>query len=185
VTTVTKGACDSGQAETVPSESSGGVTTVIAWPETGDLLLSELAKAPGRLALAVDDPEGVVLGAFAARLSVSIYHAGRSLLDGEPPTSDQHVISRLVTADPVIDDLDLLFWRPWLNLDPIGVLRTVARRRPGVLFAWPGTIERDQLAYSTPGRRDWYETKLTDAVVLRPIPTVFPDEAPYTAERFA
>lgn len=155
------------------------------WPESGKLLLSELAKSSGRLALTVDDPEGQVTAAFASELGVDVWHAGTRLLDTRPPETDSEAIDRLAAAGPVVDDLDLLFWQPWLRLDPLGVLRSVVRRRPGVLFAWPGELVDGVISYSRPGRRDWFEARLSDTVVLRPVPTVFPDERPYETERFA
>jgi len=158
---------------------------VSPWPGCGDQLLVELKRVPGRLALVADDPHGQVTTAFAGRLGVPLHRAGAGLLSPSPPRHPDQVVDRLAAAGPVVADLDLLFWKPWLALDPLGVLRAVSRRRPGTLFDWPGTISGDRATYSAPGRRDFFEATLTDAVVLRPQPTNFPDEPPYRIERFA
>ncbi len=156
-----------------------------SWPQCGEELLTELRRAPGRLALVVDDRGGSVAKAFAKLQLTAVCHAGVRLLSPEPPTSSVEVIDRLAAAEVVIVDLDLLFWRPWLALDPIGVLRAVSRRRPATLFAWPGTITGNHTTYSSPGRRDWFDASLSDAVVLRPTAATFPDEPPYSLERHA
>lgn len=148
-------------------------------------MLAELKRAPGRLALVADDANGQVTTAFAEMLGVAAHRAGTGLLGSTLPTAPDQVVDRLAAAGPVIVDLDLLFWRPWLELDPLGVLRAISRRRPGTLFDWPGTISGDRASYSAPGRRDFFEATLTDAVILRPQPTGFPDEPPYRIERFA
>ncbi|MHB8290761.1 MAG: hypothetical protein ACYDEY_16370 [Acidimicrobiales bacterium] len=135
--------------------------------------------------MVVDDPHGQVTTAFAEGLGASVHRAGAGLLSPSPPTHPDQVVDRLAAAGPVIADLNLLFWKPWLALDPLGVLRAVSRRRPGTLFDWPGAISGDRATYSTPGRRDFFEATLTDAVVLRPQPTNFPDDLPYRIERFA
>ncbi|HVD03900.1 MAG TPA: hypothetical protein VNF75_07180 [Candidatus Dormibacteraeota bacterium] len=154
------------------------------WPECGKELLAELDRTPGRVALAVDDTSGIVAEAFAGLWQTIAYRAGTSLLAPQAPTSPEELVDRLVAAGPVIVDLDILFWKPWLALDPLGVIRAVSRRRSATLFAWPGTIDNARAAYSSPGRRDWFEATLTDAVVLRPAPTQFPDEPPYRIERY-
>ena len=153
------------------------------WPECGESLLSELRRVPGRLALIVDDRDSSVARAFSQLQAVTVHHAGASLSAG-PPKTPAEVIDRLAAAGPVVADLDLLFWKPWLALDPLGVLRAVCRRRPAILFQWPGTVSGTHATYSTPGRRDWYEATLSDAVVLRPSVALFPDESPYCIERY-
>jgi hypothetical protein len=156
---------------------------VTRWPGCGEALLTELRHAPGRLALIVDDGDSPVGRAFAELQDGAVHHAGSSL-SADPPETPTEVIDRLVVAGPVIVDLDLLFWKPWLALDPIGVFRAVSRRRPAILFQWPGTIAGAHATYSHPGRPDWFEAILSDAVVLRPASALFPDEPPYRIERF-
>jgi hypothetical protein len=153
------------------------------WPECGDALLGELRLAPGRLALVVDDDDGTVARAFANLQRCTVHQAGMSM-SADPPRTVAEVIDRLVGSGPVIIDLDLLFWKPWLALDPLGVLRAVSRRRPATLFQWPGIITDGHATYSTRGRRDWYQASLSDAVVLRPAGVLFPDDVPYRIERY-
>jgi hypothetical protein len=153
------------------------------WPESGRLLLSELGRYPGRICLIAGDNEASVATAIATLVGTPVVQAGRFLLSSTPPKSSEAVVDRLVGSGPVIIDLDLLFWQPWLHLNPLAVLRLVSRRRPGTVAAWPGTITADRIAYSSPGRRDWYEATFDDAIVLRPETAAFPDDTPFRIER--
>ena len=155
------------------------------WPACGRELMAELSHAPGRLALVAEDSDGTLLAAMAGLRQSDVFRAGVGLLEHDPPKTGDEVIERLMTVAPVIADLDLFFWKPWLPLDPIALLRVVSRRRPGAIFAWPGSVAAGLATYSRPGRRDWFEAPLTDAVVLRPLQTRFPDEPPYRIERYA
>lgn len=154
------------------------------WPDCANQLLSELKARPGRLALVVDDSYGQIMESFAGLLGIDVTRAGTRLLSQSPPATPDQVIEQLVTGSYLVADLDLLFWKPWLALDPLGILRTISRRRPGTVFHWPGTLRGNRATYSTPGRRDFFEATLIDAVVLFPQPVVFPDNPPYRIERF-
>ena len=151
---------------------------------TGELL-SELRRTPSRLALVVGDPSGHVAGALAERFCMTITHADICLLEPKPVMSHQEVVDRLAAVGGLITDLDIVFWRPWLRLDPLGVMRAVTRRRPGAIFWWPGNVHGGRATYSEPGRRDHYEASLNDAIVLHPMPIQFPDDPPYRLERYA
>jgi hypothetical protein len=153
------------------------------WPESGRLLISELSRFPGRICLIAGDSGGSVAAAIASLVGIPAVEAGRFLLSGTPPQSPEAVVDRLVQSGPVIVDLDLLFWQPWLHLNPLAVLRMVSRRRPGTVVAWPGTITADRTWYSSPGRRDWYEATIDDAIVLRPETVAFPDDTPFRIAR--
>ncbi len=155
------------------------------WPACGRELIAELQRAPGRLGLVVGDSEGTILAALAGLAHSAVFRAGIGLLEQDPPVTADEVVERLTSAGAMIADLDLLFWGPWLSLDPLALLRGVSRRHPGTVFAWPGSVTHGMATYSRPGRRDWLETALSDAVVLRPYPTMFPDEPPYRIERYA
>lgn len=156
-----------------------------AWPDRAEELIRELRQAPARLALVVDDPIGQIMAAYAEWLHAPVSHADSCLLMPTPAASPDDVMERLAAAGNLITDLDILFWRPWLGLDPLGVLRAVSRRHPGTIFAWPGVVHGGRVSYSTPGRPDFYEAILVDAVILRPQPTTFPDDPPYRIERYA
>jgi hypothetical protein len=110
------------------------------------------------------------------------WRAGTALFTPTLPISSGEVIDRLVASGSVVIDIDLLFWRFWLSLDPLSVLRVVAHRRPGNVVSWPGMISGGRASYSGPARRDWYEATFDNAV-LRPKPTSFPDDPPYRIER--
>ena len=155
------------------------------WPTCAFQMCAELRRNPGRIGLVVDDPLGKLMGAFADVLDVSVSRADACLLTPYAAGDPGQVITRLVTLGNLITDLDVLFWKPWLSLDPLGIIRQVSRRRPGILFSWPGTVHDGHASYSAPGRRDFFEAPITDALVLRPRVATFPDEPPYQIERIA
>jgi hypothetical protein len=153
-----------------------------AWPAAGQALLQELAKSPGRLALTVDDSSGSTVAAFAELLGLGPVSVGRTVTRGDLPATTDALVAMLSGAQLLVD-LDVLFWQPWLRLDPIAVLRTIVRRGGPVVSEWPGTAIGRTVTYSMPGRRDYYRATLEDAVILRPRDRVYPDELPYTLER--
>ncbi len=150
-------------------------------------LLTWLRFSPGRIALVADDLRGHISSFLAEQLLTPVYAAGRELMLPDPPASVEDVVERLSRTHIVVCDLDVLYWRPWLMLDPLRVMVAVARRSPPKIFSWPGEIENGVARYSRPGRPDFFEQRLAEAVVLRPtmVPTRFPDELPYRMERFA
>lgn len=81
----------------------------------------------------------------------------------------------------VFADLDVLFWRPGLNLEVVSALRQAAKRRP-CAFVWPGSITGSTASYSEPGRRDFYEATLDNTMVLRARPDAYAGDAPCTVE---
>ncbi len=80
-----------------------------------------------------------------------------------------------------VKDLDILFW-PEFAMNPIGLLRSLSRVKPRIAV-WPGVLEGHRALYSQPGRRDRFESILSDSVILAPRQVHFPDEVPYTTER--
>lgn len=151
-----------------------------------DYLLQWLGAFPGHLALVADDSGESVTRFLAQHLKISVCAAGRALMFPKPPGSPDDLVDALSQAGVLVGELDLLYWHPWLMADPLRVMSAVARRSPPKIFVWPGEIEKGVARYSRPGRPDFFERKLTDAVVLRPLPTPprFPDEPPYRMERF-
>lgn len=159
------------------SNSSNG-----AWPALGEALLRELAVSPGRLALTVGNSSRSTIAAFAELLGCSPVSVGRTVTAGDPPQTVAALLSTLSGAQLLVD-LEVLFWQPWLRLDPVSILRTIARRGMPLVSQWPGTAVGRTVTYSVPGRRDYYRASLEDAVLLRPRDRMFPDEVPYTVER--
>ena len=79
-------------------------------------------------------------------------------------------------------DIEVLF-TPELGIAVLPALRLLAQRRP-LIALWPGQIGVTRVSYSLPGRIDYVDEPARDLVVLRPVPTEFPDESPYELERF-
>ena len=102
-------------------------------------------------------------------------------LGGTPAGSGQELLERL-SGHPLLFDVEALCWSPWLRLDPVRFLRQHARRQ-GVVAVWPGEVRGRTVSFSSPGRRDYVNAAAAGISVLRPIPTRFPDEVPFTIER--
>lgn len=102
-------------------------------------------------------------------------------LTGSPAGSDQELLERL-SGYTLLFDLEALCWSPWLRLDPVRLLRLHARQL-GVVAVWPGQVVGRTVSFSAPGRRDYVSVDAAGVRILRPIPTRFPDEVPFTIER--
>jgi hypothetical protein len=79
-------------------------------------------------------------------------------------------------------DVEILF-TPALRIEVLSQLRSTAQRT-ALIVAWPGQIAGGRLSYSRPGRLDHFDEPARDLVVLRPVDSEFPDEVPYTVERY-
>ena len=79
-------------------------------------------------------------------------------------------------------DIDALF-APQMNIEVVAFLRHLSQHC-ALVVAWPGQIAGGRLSYSLPGRADRLDEPARDLVVLRPLDTEFPDEVPYTVERY-
>ena len=142
--------------------------------------MNELATRPGRLALVVDGAKGEGLVArLAALADEAVTLVGAMIVQDRPITGES--FERRLSDASILVDIEILF-EPKLELDPIQLLRNLARRKPR-LALWPGQIVGGLASYSELGRGDWYESRLENAIVLRPTASQFPDEVPYTAER--
>lgn len=155
-----------------------------SWPEEGRALLAELGTSPDRIALAVGGPDAETVTECAKIADAELVSvADRLLRSGSPPKSADEVLQRLAGAR-FLTDLDVLFWRTWLPLRPVAIVRRLGRvSGHGIVAHWPGTVIDCVARYSEPGRRDWFEERLTDAIVLHHKARMFPDEMPYVIER--
>ena len=81
----------------------------------------------------------------------------------------------LIEIEPLLE--------PQMNVDVVAFLRQMAQRC-ALVAVWPGEIENGRLSYSRPGRTDYINQSARDLIVLRPVRTSFPDEVPYTVERY-
>jgi hypothetical protein len=154
----------------------------VRWPEAIAELRQELAHRPGRLALICGEVSAAVdavVAALADALRVAPVRVGMVLTKGQVPDSD--AVGAALGDSTILVDCEILF-DPELRIDPLHLLRRLARRAPRVAV-WPGRIDGGRATYSEPGRRDFYERRIADALVLRPRATSFPDEVPYTLER--
>jgi hypothetical protein len=134
---------------------------------------------PGRLALLTDGQQDK-MEMLAQSLGKSILLVGRVLTESQHAPNKSEILAQLNEA-MLLDDTDILFW-PELQLDPLRLIQDLSRRAPRIA-RWPGSIQATRATYSTPGRRDYYEAKLSNAVILRPRRTSFPDEIPFFIER--
>lgn len=151
----------------------------LAWPSFARSLVSELSKRPGRTALVADGPQDA-MEILAQALGRSLLLVGRALTESERAPSRAAILARLHEA-LLLDDTDILFC-PELALDPLRLIQDLSRRAPRIA-RWPGSIQGTRTTYSAPGRRDYYEAQLSNAIILYPRQTSFPDEIPFSIER--
>lgn len=144
-------------------------------------LRDDLAWRPGSLLLIVGDGSDRLASNIAARLASPVTSVGSLAAEAVARGEDLDPVA-LIADGSVITDLDVLFWAPALHVDVLSVLSRTARRRR-LAAVWPGSISNDVARYSEPGRRDFYEKRLDDAIILRPKADSYPDETPYTIER--
>lgn len=151
------------------------------WPDDGERLVALLRANPGRIALVsgVDADVQQLVSAFSDVLGADAMSVSRVFSERLPQTPD--AVNAALLGRPLLADLDILFWKPWLSLDPVRILEQQARRSP-VVAVWPGMVIGGTATYSAPGRSDYYTSRLADAVVLRARARRYPDEVPYTTE---
>jgi hypothetical protein len=154
------------------------------WPNAGYQLLDELGAGRGRLALIVGEAPAAdwLLDRLADDLDLQIVRVGSVLSTLDHPPGAMKVEAACSSAT-ILSDLDALLW-PALGVPLLPLLTSVARRR-ALIAVWPGDIADGRARYSAPGRPDYFDSRLTDVVVLRPRTTRFPDEVPYEIERIA
>lgn len=155
------------------------------WPDEGQQLLKELEVSRDRYALVVGEltTTNRLVQSLAVDLRLGVVHLGNELAEVReaPPTAMD--VGAVCNSGSILTDLDVLLW-PALEIPVMPFLAAIARRRP-VIAVWPGEITGHRARYSSPGRPDHHDARLTDVVVLRPRTTRFPDEVPYEIERIA
>jgi hypothetical protein len=140
--------------------------------------MAELRSSPGRIALVTGQTTVDPLRPLAEALGLEITSVGRRLTVNETaPAAVREILGEAI----LIDDADILM-APQLNLDPLALLRDLSRRHP-VVLNWPGAIRGGEATYSEHGRRDHYQRRLVDAVILHPMARQFPDQPAYRLER--
>lgn len=156
----------------------------VPWPEAGRQLLDELSRGRGCFALVASEmgASDRLVDRMAGDLELNVVRLGAALSSRDrPPTADE--VEAACASVTILQDLDVLLW-PALGIPVWPLLVAISRRRP-VIAVWPGEITEDRARYSSPGRPDHHDARLSDVVVLRPRTTRFPDEVPYEIERIA
>jgi hypothetical protein len=159
----------------------GGQVTRGLWPVVGKALIREFSSVTGRCGLVVGAGKRAVTQQVA-RLDGSVATSVGQVITSGPRVTSSEQVRRKLDAGHYLVDLDVLFWRPWLELDPLLLLRSLARSASRVV-AWPGEVEAGTAYYSEPGRRDYFVAVLRDVVILRSRPVYYPDEPPFEIER--
>ena len=152
------------------------------WPAIGYSSLIEL-EAPGKMALVVGDRSEALdlIGRLAGLEGADILSVSRVVLREPLAQFEIDVLDRIGGARFLID-LECLCWRPRWQLDPIRLCRRAARPH-GAVVLWPGDVARRSATFSSAGRSDFVSVPASDLLVLRPLATRFPDEAPFSVER--
>ena len=152
------------------------------WPDGFEQLVRELQAGRGRPAIldgASPHSAGAIARLAERATNVSL---GALVAVAEVKPSAVDLFATLGDEPTLLVDIEVLF-TPELGIEVLPQLRLVGQRRP-VIAVWPGQIGVTRLSYSLPGRVDHLDEPARDLVVLRPVPTEFPDETPYRLERF-
>jgi hypothetical protein len=144
-------------------------------------LITELTATPGRFALIAGAPHDVIVECERL-LEVSCCHVGALLADRGSPPSDTEVESTL-RPHPLLVEIEILF-APQLALDPLALLRRLARHRAPRVAAWPGPLENGRAKFSEPSRPDYYDRPVDDVLILRATERAFPDQPCFEIERW-
>lgn len=139
-----------------------------------------LVWKPGRVLLIVGDGAERIGILIAEHVGSQVVSVGRRAADALAGGRDIDPVE-LFAGGEVFTDLDVLFWESGLHADVAAVLSRAAKNRP-LAVIWPGTVAGGVVRYSEPGRKDFYEKRLDDVIVLRPKVDSYPDEPPYTME---
>jgi hypothetical protein len=144
-------------------------------------VIAELIASPGRFGLiAGESPE--VIEECERLLQVGRCRVGALVADRPCPPSDTE-IEGLLRPHPLLVEVEVLF-APQLRLDPLALLRQLARHRPPRVAAWPGPLRGGRAFFSEPSRPDWYDRPVDDVLILRPKERTFPDEPCFEIERW-
>ena len=153
------------------------------WPDAFAGLTRELRADRGRPAL-IDGPTAAS-EALIERLSPlvdEVISLGQRIATMDRAPSAAELVGGMSKGTALLLDIDVLF-TPALRIEVMSQLRRTSQSR-ALIVAWPGQIAGGRLSYSLPGRADHLDEPVRDLVVLRPVSTEFPDEVPYTVERY-
>jgi hypothetical protein len=132
--------------------------------------------------IASGDHSLAVVAALEQELRVPRHRVGRVLVESADPP-DPAAVEAQLRGHAVLDDIEILF-TPQLRLDPLALLRRLARASPPVIARWPGRLNDGRATYSVPARDDHYDRPLENLVILRPTAPAFPGEPSFDVERW-
>lgn len=153
------------------------------WPESFADLIRELRSARARPALIVGSDVGAdrLIGRLSPRADHVISLGDRVRKMDQPPSTDD-LLTGISDHATLLTDIEVLF-APAMRVDVMSQLRRTSQNT-ALIVVWPGQIAGGRLSYSLPGRFDHVDEPARDLVVLRPTQADFPDEVPYTLERY-
>lgn len=142
-------------------------------------LVQELTHHPGRVALAVGDGREELVESLARRRETTALRVGPHLTGGDGPSTN---IKAEISEAAFLLDIEILF-APQLGLDPLELLKGIARTEPPIIAVWPGIIRGNEAIYSEPGRPDYYRRRLENVILLRPALTALLGDPTFEVER--
>lgn len=153
------------------------------WPDAFESLRRELSSDRGRPGFvdSSDTAASDLIDRLVPLVDEVISLGGRVADSDEPPTVAE-LFADIDGPSTMLVDIDVLFAAP-LHIEVVSQLRRTAQNT-ALIVVWPGRIAGGRLSYSLPGRADHLDEPARDLVVLRPVSADFPDEVPYTVERY-
>ena len=163
--------------EIISGSDKNATTSRLSWHAPAEEAYEGLRRSRDHLALVRGPRANEVVSQWAELHGTMAVSVGQRLTQVDSAVRNP---ASALCGSPFLIHLDVLFW-PDLNVDPLDLLRELARREP-VIAAWPGEISKGRASYSQPGRRDYYETPLPEVVVFGTKQTIFPDEVAFEVE---
>ena len=168
------------------NEPTGACTmdggSVAAWPQGGLTVWDELAQGAGRFALIVGRDVEETASKLAEVRAVPVCHVGALLAASFERAPRPREVEKALEGQSVLVDTQVLF-DPLLQLNPLALLRQLARSGGPLMAQWPGDVGGAVASCGQEGRPGRFRQILDDCLVLRPISTLFDDETPFTIER--
>ena len=151
-----------------------------SWPQAWGGLVEELRSGRGKPAFVEISAGSAGLvralgGRVAERISI-----GQLLLNADSSESVLQAIQP-PRESALLTDIDVLF-SPQMSIDSMAYIRKLSQRC-ALIVGWPGEIAGGRLSV-TAGTMTVSHDGASDLVVLRPVDAEFPDEIPYSLERY-
>jgi hypothetical protein len=107
----------------------GGQVTRGLWPVVGKALIRKFSSVTGRCGLVVGAGKQAVTQQLA-RFDGSVATPVGQVITSGPRVTSSEQVRRMLNAGRYLGDLDVLFWRPWLELDPLRSFDQAVPRQP-------------------------------------------------------